>query len=98
MTNPASRPRKRLPKLVRLNARIDSDLARKIAVLSRTRQQTTTEVIRESISLLYEVHRHAGQKLLTELAGFGFVDALTAEPTLSERYQSVVTARSRTKL
>ena len=86
-------------KTVRLNARIDADLADKIAFLSRSTHKTTTDVIRDSVLLMYEQTQMTGAQLFKQMQEVGFIGGLKgAEPSLSEDYKKIFSERVMSKL
>jgi hypothetical protein len=71
----------------RINARLDGELARKLAHLQARTGKSTTELIRASIESYFErVTGAAGPRALLE----EFVGCSSAEPDLSETYKAAL--------
>jgi len=71
----------------RLNARIDRELARKVAYLREHTQSTTTEVVKASIEAMFE--RVSRQRPLDLLADF--VGCASGDSDLSQNYKAELT-------
>lgn len=79
----------------RINARLDGELARKLAHLHERTGKSTTELIRASIESYFDrVAGAAGSRALLD----EFVGCASAEPSLSETYKSVLTDSMARKL
>jgi len=73
----------------RINARLDDELARKLAELRRRTGRSTTEIVKASIEAYYEAERSRPRalELLADLIGAG-----DADPNLSTNYKAELTA------
>lgn len=72
----------------RVNARIDSDLARKLEWLKQRTGKSSTEVIKASVEAYFE--RVKSQQKPAEMLR-DFVGCAAGDPDLSERYKSYLT-------
>jgi hypothetical protein len=72
----------------RLNARLDDDLAAKLAALRRATKQSTTEVVRSALELYHDtVVRRVGSAAAI-FDEEGFVGCSDGPADLSERYKA----------
>lgn len=77
----------------RLNARIDEELARKLAALRRRLKLSTTEVLRRSIEHYYQAAFPPGGTPAEIIEASGLVGSATGPADLSSRYKELL-ARS----
>lgn len=77
---------------LRLNARLDASLAKKVAYLKTKTRGTTTEVLRRSIELYYESVRGAGDEGARVLEETGFIGCADGPSDLSTRYKAELSA------
>lgn len=76
---------------LRLNARIDDRLARKIECLRRNLSLSTTDVVRRSIECLYEAELGSSLRPASIIEASGLVGCGEAESDLSETYKGLLT-------
>jgi hypothetical protein len=73
---------------MRLNARIDDQLAEKIERLRRRTNMSITDIVRASIELYYErFHDRDGGGAQRALEDAGFIGCAEADPDLSSTYK-----------
>ena len=75
----------------RLNARIDAELARKIARLRRLTGETTTQIIKDSVELYYEKVAARSAPPAEVLAATGFIGCAGGDADLSATYKARLT-------
>ncbi|HYD49703.1 MAG TPA: ribbon-helix-helix domain-containing protein [Terriglobales bacterium] len=71
----------------RLNARIDDELAEKLAVLQRRTGKNVTEIVKESIAAYYEQTRGGPERALHQIRESGFVGCGESDADLSSTYK-----------
>ena len=71
----------------RLNARIDDELARKLATLRRVLGVSTTEIVRRSIEHYYRVAISSGKSAAEILGASGFIGGDSGPSDLSLNYK-----------
>jgi hypothetical protein len=79
------------PQGTRINARLPSDLARKISYLQQRTRKSATEVLHESIELLYASVREQ-ESPASILDSTGFVGCAEGAPELSSTYKTALLA------
>jgi hypothetical protein len=76
----------------RLNARLDPEMARKVAYLRERTGLKTSEVVRTSIEHYYRAVRSGGAKAREVLESTGFIASGSGSPKFSEDYKKELTA------
>ncbi len=71
----------------RLNARIDDELARKLATLRRVLRMSTTEVVKRSIEHYYQVAVTSGASVAELVGASGLVGCARGPRDLSINYK-----------
>ena len=74
----------------RINARLDGELAHKVAYLRAQTNKTTTEVVRESIERYYEAVERRGASAREIFARAGFIGCADGARDLSRRYKQLL--------
>jgi predicted DNA-binding protein len=72
----------------RINARLPSDLAKKVAYLQKRTRKSTTEIVVESIERYYDALNDAASTGADLIERSGFVGCAKAAPDLSGTYKS----------
>ena len=72
----------------RINARVDDELARKIAYIRRSMKMSTTDVVTESIGHYYHTLKSAGSRAREVLCENGFIGCADGPEDLSIMYKN----------
>jgi hypothetical protein len=77
---------------MRINARLDEEIARKFKALQQLTGAKTTDLVKEAIALYYDTRVRADRGRAAKLlAQSGFIGCGSAAPDLSTRYKEVLT-------
>jgi predicted transcriptional regulator len=76
----------------RVNARLDPELARKVAAVRRRTRKSLTEIVKESLAAYCEVQLKRQAPLLETLEAAGFVGCAVGPRDLSMKYKEELSA------